>query len=101
MRRVLQRANDRLGRSWTLHQLRHTAAQRMIADPNMSLTDVQWVMGHAHLTTTEIYLQPRPEEVVDRVLDHHRRRAETPPPPPSSSYRPEVLRTLFGEATGA
>jgi site-specific recombinase XerD len=100
MRRVLQRANDGLGRSWTLHQVRHTAAQRMIADPNMSLTDVQWVMGHAHLTTTEIYLQPRPDEVVGRVLEHHRRRAETPPPPPSSSYRPEVLRTLFGEAAG-
>lgn len=45
MRRVLQRANDALGTSWTLHQLRHTAAQRMVADPLMSLTDVQWVLA--------------------------------------------------------
>jgi site-specific recombinase XerC len=101
MRRVLQRANDSLGTDWTLHQLRHTAAQRMVADPNMSLTDVQWVLGHAHLTTTEIYTQPRPDEVVARVLEHHRRRAEAPPPPPSGAYRPEVLRTLLGDAAGA
>ena len=101
MRRVLQRANGGLGTAWTLHQLRHTAAQRMIADPKMSLTDVQWVLGHAHLTTTEIYLQPRPDEVVDRVLEHHRRRAELPPTLPSSAYRPEVLRTLLGDVAGA
>ncbi len=100
MRRVLQRANDGLGTSWTLHQLRHTAAQRMVADPTMSLIDVQWVLGHAHLATTEIYLQPRPDEVVARVLEHHRRRAAAPPPPPSGAYRPEVLATLLGDAAG-
>jgi len=101
MRRVLQRANDTLGTAWTLHQLRHTAAQRMVADPRMSLTDVQWVLGHAHLSTTEIYTKPREDEVVARVLEHHRRRTEAPPPVPSGSYRPEVLRTLLGEAAHA
>ena len=55
-RRMLQRANESLGTSWTLHDLRHTAAQRMIDDPGLSLTDVQWVLGHAHLTTTQLYL---------------------------------------------
>lgn len=100
MRRVVQRANDALGTAWTLHQLRHTAAQRMVGDPRMSLTDVQWVLGHAHLTTTEIYTRPREDEVVARVLEHHRRRAEAPPPVPSGAYRPEVLRTLLGEAAG-
>ncbi len=100
MRRVLQRANEGLGTSWTLHQLRHTAAQRMVADRRLSLVDVQWVLGHAHLTTTEVYLQPREDEVVGRVLEHHRRRAESPPPPPSGSYRPEVLRILLGKAAG-
>ena len=101
MRRVLQRANDSLSTTWTLHQLRHTAAQRMVADPAMSLTDVQWVLGHAHLTSTEIYLEPREAEVVARVLEHHHRRVEAPPPLPSPGYRPEVLATLFGEALGA
>lgn len=102
-RRMLQRANESLGTAWTLHDLRHTAAQRMVEDPDMSLTDVQWVLGHAHLTTTQIYLRPREEEVIGRVLAHHRERAERPapqPPPPlpadTGGYSPEVLAVLFG-----
>lgn len=100
-RRMLQRANESLGTAWTLHDLRHTAAQRMVDDPKMSLSDVQWVLGHAHITTTQIYLRPREEEVVSRVLAHHRDRADrpTPPPPPpvdAAGYSPEVLAVLFG-----
>jgi len=100
-RRMLQRANESLGTAWTLHDLRHTAAQRMVDDPRMSLSDVQWVLGHAHITTTQIYLRPREEEVVTRVLAHHRDRAErptTPPPPPvdTAGYSAEVLAVLFG-----
>ncbi|GAB2448311.1 site-specific integrase [Nocardioides hungaricus] len=101
-RRMLQRANESLGTAWTLHDLRHTAAQRMIDDPKMSLSDVQWVLGHAHITTTQIYLRPREEDVVARVLAHHRDRAEPPtaPPPPLSvaaaGYSAEVLAVLFG-----
>jgi site-specific recombinase XerD len=100
-RRMLQRANESLGTAWTLHDLRHTAAQRMVDDSKMSLSDVQWVLGHAHITTTQIYLRPREEEVVARVLAHHRDRAErpaTPPPPPvdPAGYSAEVLAVLFG-----
>jgi site-specific recombinase XerD len=100
-RRMLQRANESLGTSWTLHDLRHTAAQRMIDDPNLSLTDVQWVLGHAHLTTTQIYLRARPDEVVARVLEHHRtrdRRPTPPPPPVADGYSAEVLAVLLGGA---
>lgn len=102
-RRMLQRANESLGTSWTLHDLRHTAAQRMIEDPNLSLTDVQWVLGHAHLTTTQLYLRARPEEVVARVLEHHRNRDVRPAPPPplaGQGYCTEVLDVLFGDAQG-
>lgn len=97
-RRMLQRANESLEASWTLHDLRHTAAQRMIDDPSLSLTDVQWVLGHAHLTTTQVYLRPRPEEVVTRVLEHHRTREERPvvPLPPAAGYDREDLDVLFG-----
>lgn len=100
-RRMLQRANESLGTAWTLHDLRHTAAQRMVDDPSMSLSDVQWVLGHAHITTTQIYLRPREEEVVTRVLAHHRDRAERPTTPlPSlvdtAGYSAEVLAVLFG-----
>jgi site-specific recombinase XerD len=94
---MLQRANDSLGTEWTLHDLRHTAAQRMIDDPGLSLTDVQWVLGHAHITTTQLYLRPRPEEVVARVLDHHRTRKERPIlAPPAGGYSADVLETLLG-----
>jgi site-specific recombinase XerD len=98
-RRMLQRANEALGTSWTLHDLRHTAAQRMIEDPSLSLTDVQWVLGHAQLTTTQIYLRPRPDEVVTRVLEHHRTRGQrSVPPPPSggAGYSADVLEVLLG-----
>ena len=42
----------------TLHALRHTAAYRMAEDPALPLTDVQFVLGHAQLSTTQIYLTP-------------------------------------------
>lgn len=99
-RRMLQRANDSLGTSWTLHDLRHTAAQRMIDDPGLSLSDVQWVLGHAHLTTTQLYLRARPDEVIAKVLEHFQARAERPPAPPippgADGYRADVLDTLLG-----
>ncbi|WP_329612474.1 hypothetical protein OG244_03480 [Streptomyces brevispora] len=71
----------------------------MVRDPNLTLADVQWVMGHAHITTTEIYIAPTPDEVVAHVLAHHeRQRAEQakPPAPPAPGYRLEVLAALFG-----
>lgn len=98
-RRTLQRANAALGTRWTLHDLRHTAAQRMIEDPRMLLTDVQWVLGHAHLSTTQVYLRPREDEVVARVLEHQRSRGQIRPavrPVPGGGYRPEVLAVLLG-----
>lgn len=100
-RRMLQRANAALGTNWTLHDLRHTAAQRMVDDPRLSLTDVQWVLGHAHLSTTQIYLRPREDEIVARMLEHHQTRRNAPPPSRPSShgaYRPEVLAALLGGA---
>lgn len=99
-RRMLQRANASLGTRWTLHDLRHTAAQRMVDDPRLSLTDVQWVLGHAHLTTTQVYLRPREDEVVARVLEHQRsrERVKKSVPAAAAAYRPDVLETLLGIA---
>jgi integrase len=99
---MLQRANAALGTNWSLHDLRHTAAYRMARDPDMPLTDVQWVLGHAHLSTTEIYLTPVPQEVIAGVLAHFTRRSQeaaSPRQPDPGSYRPETLNILFGEGT--
>ena len=32
----------------------------MARDPGMPLADVQWVLAHAHLSTTQQYLTPLP-----------------------------------------
>ncbi|HSL08837.1 MAG TPA: tyrosine-type recombinase/integrase, partial [Pseudonocardiaceae bacterium] len=49
--RMFERVNEQAGTSATLHSLRHTAAYRMAEDPRLPLTDVQFVLGHAQLTT--------------------------------------------------
>jgi len=99
--RMFTRANATLGANWSLHDLRHTAAYRMARDPQMLLTDVQWVLGHAHLATTGLYLSPLPEDVITGVLAFHARRAgqqqqATPPQPGLAGYRAESLDVLFG-----
>ena len=99
--RMFERAGGAAGSDATLHALRHTAAYRMAEDPDLPLTDVQYVLGHAQLTTTQIYTTPRQEDVIRRLLAHHSeqtRQAEArAAAPPAPGYRPETLAVLFGE----
>lgn len=113
-RAMFTRAGQVLGANWSLHDLRHTAAYRMARDPQLPLCDVQWVLGHAHLSTTQLYLTPAPSEVVTEVLAHHQRRATAEASAEASAeslgsasgvgpgsgssgngYRAESLATLF------
>lgn len=98
--RMFERVNLRAGTAATLHSLRHTAAYRMAEDPALPLTDVQLVLGHSQLSTTQLYLTPRKEDVIRRVLAHHaeqtKRAAERVVPVPAPGYRPEALDVLFG-----
>lgn len=75
----------------------------MAEDPELPLTDVQWVLGHAKLTTTQIYLTPRKEDVIRRVLAHHtdqvRQTVERNALPAAPGYRQEALDVLFGKGT--
>ncbi len=100
--RMFERVNQRAGTTATLHSLRHTAAYRITEDPALPLTDVQLVLGHAQLSTTQLYLTPRKEDVIRRVLAHHteqtQRAAALVVPLPSPGYRPEALDVLFGRA---
>jgi integrase len=95
MRRVLQRANDKLGTNWTLHDARHTAASRMARDPRLSLVEVQTVMRHADLATTSRYTPPRLDEVIDKLAEHYTR----PPVEPSYpvGYDTEDIKAVFGD----
>jgi site-specific recombinase XerC len=108
-RAMFGRAAAALGANWTLHDLRHTAAYRMARDPQLPLTDVQWVLGHAHLSTTQLYLTPMPGDVIAEVLAHHRR-LEHPAAAAGgvpeaggvaapSGYRRDSLDVLFGGRT--
>jgi integrase len=97
-RAMFDRANAALGSNWSLHDLRHTAAYRMARDPLMPLTDVQWVLGHVHLSTTQRYLNPVTEDVIAGVLAFHaRQRDRDPAAPPAAEYRAESMQILFGD----
>ena len=97
--RMFTRAGESLGTDWTLHDLRHTAAYRMARDPEMPLADIQWILGHARLSTTQLYLTPVPDDVIASVIAFHARRARPAPPAPEPGrYRPDTLQVLFGTA---
>ena len=101
--RMFERAAAAAGIAVTLHALRHTAAYRMAEDPALPLTDVQWVLGHAQLTTTQLYLTPRREDVIRPMLAHHgeqaRQAAARQAPVPAPGYQPGTLEILFGTGT--
>jgi integrase/recombinase XerD len=61
MKRVANRAH--ISRPMTPHVLRHTFAVKAV-QKGISLPSLQRLLGHDHLTTTEIYLNLTPEEVV-------------------------------------
>lgn len=100
MRAVLRRANDALGTNWTMHDLRHTSALRMIRSKKLSLRDVQVILGHAHVTTTQIYLVEDVQEVLRRVQDYLAQRDEPEPAPaleaPTAGYDASDLAVLLG-----
>ena len=99
-RAMFGRANAAAGTGWTLHSLRHTAAYRLARDPDVPISDVQWVLGHQSLATTQIYVVPTAGDAIESTLAHHRRQAEpkpASPPKPGPHYRPESLDVLFGK----
>lgn len=94
-RRVLQRANARLGTNWTLHDTRHTAAMRMANDPDLTLPEVQTVMRHAHLATTQRYLGVNVEELFNKLHDHYQRPVSDEIVVPAG-YAAADVATVFG-----
>ncbi|WP_371606037.1 site-specific integrase [Streptomyces sp. NBC_01213] len=94
MRRVIQRANDRLGTNWSLHDLRHTAAERMANDPNLTLVEVRAILRHADLATTGRYLHARVEDLFDALQAHYQRPRLQPTIAPG--YNPDDFKAVFG-----
>ncbi|ALU98491.1 integrase (plasmid) [Streptomyces globisporus C-1027] len=98
LRAVLRRANDLLGTNWTMHDLRHTSALRMVRSQKLSLRDVQVILGHAHLTTTQVYLVEDDDEVLRRVHRYlaDRKEAAATPKPVAVGYDADDLSILLG-----
>lgn len=94
MRRIIQRANERLDTNWTLHDLRHTAAERMANDPHLTLAEVRAILRHADLATTGRYLRSRVEDLFDALQAHYNRpRVQRTIAP---GYDPEDFKAVFG-----
>ncbi|MGL3199384.1 MULTISPECIES: tyrosine-type recombinase/integrase [Curtobacterium] len=93
--RMFQRLQRDIGSDWTLHALRHTAAERMINDPAYDLAKVAATLRHANVNTTTIYTQPRVEDLVQAMLAHYSRPAP-PPPTVGPSYDADAVRELLG-----
>ncbi|WP_081260795.1 hypothetical protein [Mycobacterium pseudokansasii] len=55
----------------------------MAYSPQMPVTDLQWVLGHAHLSITQRYLNPGPT-----IRRGHQRRGAAPSTCRSSAARP-------------
>jgi len=99
LRALLRRANVVLGSNWTMHDARHTCAIRMVRDDALSLRDIQTILGHAHLATTQIYLEDDDTEVFRRVRQHLASREEAAheaPLPVAGGYDAADLAVLFG-----
>ncbi len=99
LRAVLRRANEALGTNWSMHDMRHTCALRMVRDQRLSLRDVQVILGHAHLTTTQIYLEEDDHEVISRVgryLADREAGVTAPAPSPAAGYDAADMAVLFG-----
>ncbi len=75
LRAVLRRANAKLSTNWSPHDLRHTYAVRMANDPKVPLVSLQVLLGHVHLTTTQRYLKPHLDQVLQHAREHQRRQA--------------------------
>ena len=94
MRRILQRANEKLRTNWSLHDLRHTAATRMANDPEMTLPDVQAVLRHANIETTGRYLTVRVEDLFDKLQEHYSK--PRPQRAYAAGYAETDIKVVFG-----
>jgi integrase len=100
LRAVFTRVNARLGTNIMAHDLRHTCALRLAADPAVPLVHVQAHMRHRHIATTEHYLIARPDDVVAQLRAHLSRKPSAGGSAAAGAdawnYEPSDLAVLLG-----
>ncbi len=67
---------------------------RLMADPNLLITDVQRLMRHRSLASTQVYARARIDELVAKMREHYTR-PEPAPARPAPDYDPAALAVLF------
>lgn len=67
----------------------------MAKDPALTLPEVQTILRHRHLSTTERYLLPRVDELHEKLQQHFTR--ERPVTAFNAGYSAEDIATVFGE----
>ncbi len=64
---VVKRVGRDAGVAVYPHQLRHSFAVRLLRAHGADLPTVQALLGHSHLTTTQVYTTPTPQDLVRAV----------------------------------
>jgi hypothetical protein len=75
-------------------ETRHTYAMRLMDDPNLLITDVQRLMRHRSLASTQIYARARIDDLVRKMREHYTRSAPIEPSR-DPSYDPAAMAVLF------
>ncbi len=70
------------------HTLRHTYATRMPERPGITIRDVQTLLGHANVATTQVYTHVDEDELREKV------QAEDRPQPPVDPQVQELARAI-------
>lgn len=89
---------SQVGRSATFHDLRHTYAMRLMGDPNLFITDVQRLMRHRSIYSTQIYARARIDDLVAKMREHYAR-PEPSAPTRDPAYDPAAMAVLFPNLT--
>jgi len=83
---LLHRYGQQAGIDLTPHQLRHTCA-RQLTEAGMPVTSLSKLLGHAQITTTQIYTagaDPELAQAYQTAMHQLEQVSPQPPPPPSS-----------------
>lgn len=94
-RRVEQIVSDCLraagldGKGYSPHKLRHTAATLMYRHGNVDMLALKEILGHEHVTTTEIYTHINTEKLQDAVSSSPLARMKFAPPEKPKAAPPE------------
>ena len=77
------------GKGYSPHKLRHTAATLMYRHGDVDMLALKEILGHEHVSTTEIYTHINTQKLKDAVSASPLSRMKPPAAPPSSGDRPK------------